>query len=77
MTQSEYTPKLPHPRPGRVWGIRIYPGGRTEYRQYRPGRIMNRRIAEYLLAENSCVDVSIDDAIWLLRQRKEASHDTD
>jgi len=59
--------ELPPTREGHVYGIRLYPGGRKELRQYKPDDLMYVSQAVKALMANKCVDVWLDDAaqVWL------------
>ena len=65
---------LPAPRPGRVWGLLIYPGGRKELRQYPPDMLQDRDEAVRRLEAGREARVRLDDAgvvvaMWQARKK--------
>lgn len=61
------TDNLPALQPGKVWGIRIYPGGRKELRQCPPGNCLKPDAAIARLQDGHMVEVKIRDAVETLQ----------
>lgn len=67
--------KLPSARPGNVWLLHIYPGGRMEVRQDRPERAVTADKAVSVLMAGHDAHVWLDDAqvtVALWQQAKAA-----
>lgn len=60
---------LPPLRPNRVWGFRMWPGGRTELKQVSPTLIATVDAALASLDEGIFVTVSLADAKELVTKR--------
>ena len=56
-------------KPGKVWGVRIYPGGRREMRQYYPHELMTVQQAMEALALGRHARVAIDDLTFIPSRR--------
>lgn len=61
---------LPAPRPGHLWMMQIYPGGRRVVVQAKPYRLSSHEAALTKLAGGHRVYVSLHDAIGVLSAAK-------
>ena len=52
-------PYLPPLKPGKVWGVRIYPGGRREFRQCEPAELMTYQEANEALVQGRKADMPV------------------
>lgn len=70
--------QLPNLRPGKVWGMELYPGGRKCLRQFSPELLQLPDDAALRLAEGRMARVWLDDAeitviLWNQQKRRQAT----
>lgn len=66
--------ELPPRKPGKVYGLRIYPGGRTQVRQFYARQLVTPMIAASKLMAGEYAQVWLDDvvdtlALWEVRKQ--------
>lgn len=67
--------KLPRPTWGMYWGVLIYPGGRTELKQYIPEMLLSVNTAVDRLLAGREVRVKVQDAAIVVALWKEEKPD--